>query len=91
MCGSISLKRFNANATYLWNDFSTDPELIVDSDGAYSVLVTSPEGCSATDTIEVVILTVPVVDLGPDLTVCDTAITLDAGLTGNLWLSNAEK
>ncbi|MBK6642607.1 MAG: PQQ-dependent sugar dehydrogenase [Bacteroidetes bacterium] len=88
VCGSISLNAFNANATYLWNDFSTDTELIVDSDGAYSVLVTSPEGCSATDTIEVVILTVPVVDLGPDLTVCDTAITFDAGLTGNLWLWN---
>jgi PKD repeat protein len=91
VCGDLTLNAFNVNATYLWNDLSTDSALTITSSGNYSVLVTSPEGCSSTDSVTIVILPVPVVDLGPDITTCNTTITLDAGLSGTSWLWNTSE
>lgn len=86
VCGSVILNAYAANAIYLWNDLSTDSVLNINASGTYSVLVTSPEGCSSTDSIDIVILNVPNVDLGPDITACDTSLILDAGLSGASWL-----
>lgn len=74
----------NANAnlsgsSYLWNNGSTTPRLIVTAPGTYSVVVTSPNGCSATDTINVGLLYQPTVNLGPDVTLCQsTPLVLNA-------------
>ncbi len=67
----------NANAnlsgsSYLWNNGATSPRLVVTAPGSYSVIVTSPNGCTATDTINVNLLYQPSVNLGPDVTLCQS-------------------
>lgn len=42
-------------ASYLWQDGSTDSTFLVTESGEYWVTVTSPDGCPATDTIQVTI------------------------------------
>jgi gliding motility-associated-like protein len=42
-------------ASYLWQDGSTDSTFMVTESGEYWVTVTSPDGCPATDTIQVTI------------------------------------
>jgi gliding motility-associated-like protein len=63
---------FNAllnNASYIWNDGSTQPQLSTTSPGTYSVQVTL-NGCSATDTVELSNFNLQTVNLGPDRTLC---------------------
>jgi gliding motility-associated-like protein len=57
------------STTYLWQDGSTSPTLSVDSPGPYSVTVTR-SGCSATASINVGYIPLPVVDIGPDQVLC---------------------
>lgn len=65
------------NATYEWQDGSTDPTFSVDVPGTYSVEVTV-NGCSATDSVTINFDTLPVVDLGPDITFCEgESVVLD--------------
>jgi gliding motility-associated-like protein len=79
------------NATYLWQDNSTNPTFNVVQQGTYSVEITI-NGCSTTDTINITYGTYPVVDLGNDTTLCQgTLLTLDA-TTSNasyLWQDNS--
>jgi len=56
--------------TYVWQDGSTLPDYVVSGPGIYSVTVTA-NGCSAVDGIIVNYNALPVVDLGPDLSLCD--------------------
>lgn len=56
--------------TYVWNDGSVASGMVVSGPGTYSVTVTA-NNCSATDAITVNYNPLPVVDLGPDLTLCD--------------------
>ena len=55
--------------------------------GVYCVVVTNPQGCDATDSVNVTILPLPPVDLGPDVIECDEA-TLNAGAGGVSYLWN---
>ncbi|MBL7766388.1 MAG: gliding motility-associated C-terminal domain-containing protein [Chitinophagaceae bacterium] len=55
--------------TYLWHDNTTNPTHSIDNQGNYYVQVTS-QGCSSSDTVHVVQLPLPNVDLGPDVTIC---------------------
>ena len=75
-------------ATYLWQDGSTDSTLTVNTTGEYSVLVTAGI-CTYTDTINVTVHPIPVIDLGIDTTICDDqSVLLDAtypGTTSYLW------
>lgn len=69
-------------ATYLWSDGSTDATLIATATGNYAVTVTLGN-CASTDNMDLVVVPLPVVDLGPDQTVCPgTTITLDASSPG---------
>ncbi|HNU57904.1 MAG TPA: hypothetical protein PKN30_15040, partial [Flavobacteriales bacterium] len=56
--------------TYLWQDGSTLPAYVVSGPGVYHVTVTA-NSCSASDLIAVYYNPLPVVNLGPDLTLCD--------------------
>lgn len=67
---SIVLDAMNAGGTYVWNDFSTGQTNVVTSSGTYFVEVTMPGGCTASDTINVVLHTPPAVTLSLPL---DTA------------------
>ena len=84
-CGdTVTLDAANAGSTYLWSDNSTAQTLLVSATGIYSVTVTNTNGCTATDTIDVTINALPVVNLGSDITQCGTA-TLDAGNAGSTY------
>lgn len=68
-----------AGSSYLWNNGATTPRLVVTAPGTYSVTVTAPNGCTASDTIQVGLLYQPTVNLGPDITLCpSTTLTLNA-------------
>jgi hypothetical protein len=89
--GSVTLDAGNPGASYLWSDASTSRMLTVSASGTYYVTVTDSTGsCSASDTIDVTINAVPVVNLGPDVAQCTGTVTLDAGNPGEtyLWSDN---
>lgn len=69
-CGQVTLLGATAAAsTYLWNTGTTTANLTVTVSGTYSLEVSNAFGAS-TDTILVTIFPLPLVDAGPDLSVC---------------------
>lgn len=74
------------NVTYLWDNNSTERYRTVLQSGTYSVTVTNEFGCASSDTVEVTIRHNPVVDLGPDTTLClGGELELDAGPDGEVY------
>ncbi|MBL7952921.1 MAG: gliding motility-associated C-terminal domain-containing protein [Flavobacteriales bacterium] len=72
--------------SYVWQDGSTDPGYVVSGPGTYSVTVTA-NGCPATDAITVNYNALPVVNLGPDRTLCVGETTvLNATLPGATYV-----
>ncbi len=67
----LILNPVSGNYTYLWNNGSTNPNFPVppNANGTYSVTVTQ-QICSASDTIVITYAPIPIVDLGPDTTLC---------------------
>ena len=54
-CDSIiTLDGLNSGSSYLWNDGSTNQQLDAVSTGTYFVEVTDPNGCSNSDTVQLV-------------------------------------
>jgi hypothetical protein len=79
-------------STYLWSDNSSNQTLTVTAAGTYSVLVSDNNGCEDTDTINVSVDALPLIDLGADVLICENeTATLDAGtgFSGYLW-NNSE-
>ncbi|MBN2669386.1 MAG: T9SS type A sorting domain-containing protein [Bacteroidales bacterium] len=76
---------------YLWNNMSSNSTLIVSTAGTYFVEVTDENACSNSDTINISINSLPVVNLGNDTTICSGAsLLLDAGTFDNyLWNDNS--
>ncbi|HMQ76640.1 MAG TPA: gliding motility-associated C-terminal domain-containing protein, partial [Flavobacteriales bacterium] len=73
-------------ATYLWSDGSSGATLPATTSGLYWVQV-SQGACAVSDTITLTFLPTPVVDLGPDLTLCDgTPATFDVTTPGASYL-----
>ncbi|MCW3121677.1 MAG: domain containing protein [Flavipsychrobacter sp.] len=62
-----------AGYTYLWNTGSTAPSITVTTKGTYWLAVTDT-GCTTTDTININVTPIPVVDLGPDYVNCQGLI-----------------
>ncbi len=84
--GIVTLDAQNAGSTYMWNDSTTAQTLTASASGTYSVMVTDTNSCSASDTINITINALPVVDLGVDTAFCGGSITLDAGVAASyLW------
>lgn len=82
------------NATYVWQDGSTDSFYTVTSDGFYWVDVIDAHNCFSSDTLYVAFVNSPVLDLGNDTTVCpDEPVLLDATIPagiGYLWQDSAQ-
>ena len=84
----IGIQNPPAGYTYLWNDASLNPTLMVYSPGQYSLTVENPEGCTRSDTINIAETARPVFDLGPDREICEgesTALVIDAVSQSYLW------
>ena len=78
--GSIVLDAGFGYASYLWSTGDTTEKITVDTSGTYSVVVSDTNGCTASDTALIDFFADPVVDLGPDTTICSgDTIVLDAG------------
>lgn len=68
---------------YLWSNNSSTTEITVNKPGNYWLKITSPNGCSYADSIDVYNYTTPDVNLGTDTTInIRTDINLDAGFFG---------
>lgn len=81
-----TLNATTAGASYLWQDGSTNATLVADAVGTYTVDVTV-NGCTSSDAVEVFVIPLPVVDLGPAQTVCPgTEVLLDATVIGGTYL-----
>ena len=87
---SLTLSAANPNATYLWQDNSTNATYNVTAAGTYAVTATNPSGCSATDSIKVIYDTQkPVINLGNDTTYCQQfSRMLSTGLANTMWSNN---
>ncbi len=86
---SITLNAGTANASHLWNTGDTTQSITVNTGGAYSVIITNAGGCSTMDTTQVIIHLPPVVQLGPDTSLClGEQWTMDAGNAGSTYLWN---
>ncbi|MFK7786281.1 MAG: PKD domain-containing protein [Crocinitomicaceae bacterium] len=72
--------------SYNWNDNSTGPTLTVSAAGSYWVEITE-NGCSNSDTVDVIILPTPTFTLGNDTVVCDPPfqISPSQAYTSYLW------
>lgn len=98
VCKSATPIRLNAylpshdsNISYIWRNkgtgavLATTPSLIVDATGTYTVQITDARACNPVIVeTKVTVNPNPVVDLGPDRTVCgNQTIVLDADPNGN--------
>ncbi|MEM6346163.1 MAG: GEVED domain-containing protein, partial [Bacteroidota bacterium] len=84
-CDDVTLDALNPGATYAWSTGATSQTITVTppSTGAdtITVTVTNANGCDITETVVITPGVDPVVDLGADLTACDSVL-LDAGNPG---------
>ena len=81
----------NTSSTYLWSTGATTSTINVNSAGTYQVAVTNSCG-TTTDAIVVQVKNSPVVNLGPDASIClNSALQLSAATTDAtyLWSSGA--
>jgi gliding motility-associated-like protein len=56
---------------YLWSTGETDRSIFIQNSGQYMLTVTNQGGCSASDTINIIIYPQPGFELGPDIHFCD--------------------
>ncbi|MEA3462285.1 MAG: HYR domain-containing protein, partial [Bacteroidota bacterium] len=86
MGNSISIDPDEDYDSYLWQDGSTGPVYTTDQEGWVILEVWDAYGCSAKDSLYITVNEVPVVDLGPDTSVCvDEGLVLDAGTDGDIY------
>ena len=85
---SSTLKAMPNNCTYHWNHNElTQQEITITSGGTYIVTVTNSHGCSNTMTKEVVLDTVPVLNITGNAAVClgDSAVLTVTGANTYRW------
>jgi gliding motility-associated-like protein len=90
--GSVTLDAGFPGYGFQWSTNQTVQIISVSGTGPYRVTVTDPNsGCTATGSILVTIDTIPVVNLGPDVTQCGGSVTLNAANPGGtyLWSDNS--
>jgi hypothetical protein len=85
-CGGTVVLSAGTFTSYLWNGGSTSNSVSAASTANYSVIVTDANGCTDTDSVDVVINSLPVVNLGNDTTQCGGTVALSAGtFTSYIW------
>ena len=89
-CGSYSLDAGNG-ASYNWSSGETTQQLSITQTGSYWVEVTTTAGCVGSDTIDLVIFTLPTVYLGNDVDTCNVdSLQLSAGSFDKYIWSNSD-
>lgn len=83
---SLILDATSANASYLWQDDSTNPTFEVNQSGQYWVSL-NEGGCAGVDTINVEFFDLQNINLGEDVMLCEgESLTLDATTAGASYL-----
>ncbi|HSH64995.1 MAG TPA: PKD domain-containing protein, partial [Bacteroidia bacterium] len=92
-CDTVVLKPNSTFPKVLWNTGSSKPEITVKTSGIYFITVTDQYGCSASDTISVLINQPPAIDLGGPYYFCsNVAINqtlLVTGMKNIIWSNGA--
>jgi hypothetical protein len=90
VCGTnLTLDAGNAGNTFMWNTTAMTQTINVTTTGNYFVDVTTPQSCTARDTVHVTIAAPITVDLGNDSAICSGAnLILDAQNPGSTYLWN---
>lgn len=66
--------------TYQWQNNAAGPQLVISTGGEFMVTVTNADGCSATDTLAVELLSQPQIPLPSALSFCENEmLDIDAG------------
>ena len=91
VCDGVAVTLTGSGAsTYAWTNGVTDGAAFAPAVGTltYTVTGTDANGCVNTDQVDVTVNALPVVDAGPDQTVCEgTAVTLSAsGVAGGAYV-----
>ncbi len=60
-------------STYLWQDHSSNTSFAVNNSGRYWLQVTDSNGCINRDTININVVTDPIIALGDDTTICENS------------------
>ena len=82
----ITIDAGNAGATYLWSNGAVTQTISPTLSGNYWV-VASIGTCTDTDTITINFTPLPIVNLGPDQSICNgNSVTLNAGNPGDTYL-----
>ena len=88
-CADLILDAGNPGAIYLWSTGDTTQMIAytppINGTDTVTVLVTDINGCGTMDEVAISSGPLPVVDLGPDTTECDSLI-LDAGNQGSIYM-----
>ena len=84
VCEGVPVTLENTGAgtglTYSWSTGSTDPTINPTTSGTYTLTVTTPESCTGSDNVDVTFIGIPVVEIGPDITLCEgESATVNAG------------
>ena len=87
VCGSLLLDAHNTGSTYMWNNTSTNQTLLANTSGQYWVEVTAGNNCSLSDTVNITVNPIPMVDIGNDTAICNGEIlVLNAENSGSNYL-----
>lgn len=91
-CGETKLDAQNPGSTYTWSTGSCQQIITATRSGIYSIEVVNVHNCIVKDTVDITILPLPQIELGPDQTLCNgITATLDAGASSDkyLWSDNS--
>ena len=80
------LSTFGFAGTVNWSTGNSGLNNLVSNSGSYSVVAEDNNGCVSYDTVNVLLVPAPFIDLGPDTTICAGDFSLQAtGFTSVLW------
>src|SRR5665213_705174 len=83
---SLTLNAGNPGYNYLWSTGATTQTISVSSTGTYWVAV-NEAACASSDSINVTFVPVPLVNIGPDSSVCTgQSVSLNAGNAGDTYI-----
>lgn len=69
-CDSLRLTLISSFSKILWSTGSTSPSAMIHTSGRYWVTVTNTDGCTASDTISVIVYNPPAINLGGPYNFC---------------------
>lgn len=81
---SMVLNAGNNGADFKWNTNQTTQSITADTSGTYIVTVTDIYGCKGTDTIQITVHALPLIELGNDTAICaGSYLSINAQNTGS--------